>query len=133
MGKNASVAVNKTKDQECWVPCSVCDRDTCHRVLGSVDTSERYEPDGIQVWENYQLIQCQGCKTISFRKISLCTEDTYQDESGHEQLVENQELFPSRIAGRHKLQDLYVLPFDIRKIYEETHSALCNKLAILTG
>jgi hypothetical protein len=37
------------------------------------------------------------------------------------------------VVERHKLRDVFKLDYSIRKIYEETHSALCTDMPILAG
>jgi hypothetical protein len=128
-----SETVNASQGKEHWLPCSKCGNDTCHKVLQSVETSKTYEPDGIWVAEQYEIVQCQGCKTISFRADSQCSENTSHDDDGNEYLDHKVEIYPGRIAGRHKLRDYYFLPANIQNIYEETHAALCNRIRVLAS
>jgi len=54
-------------------------------VLRSVDISgsEPMDPVNDYYWsEHYQIIQCEGCKTLSFRKLSGSSEDYELSESG---------------------------------------------------
>jgi hypothetical protein len=46
--------------------------------------------------------------------------------------LESKALYPSRVEGRPLLPALFSIPVNIRRIYEETHAALCNRLPILT-
>lgn len=134
MSKYASVSLNGTQEQERWLACSECDGQTCHKVLVSANTSERLDPDDdIQEWYQYEVVQCQGCRTISFLKKWQFSEDTHLDEFGNLELDDYKELYPSRVAGRHNLRDSRYLPPQIYSIYNETHSALCNKLYVLAG
>ncbi len=134
MSKYASVDLNGTQNQERWLACSKCDGQTCHKVLVSVNTFEVVNPyDEIQYWEDYEVVQCQGCKIISFRKAWRSTDDVSPNERGEYELDEHDELYPGRVSGRHKLRDSRYLPLQINSIYNETHSALCNKLPVLAG
>ncbi len=134
MTKNASVNLNSTKDRERWLPCSECDGRTNHKVLASANTSEivdrRYDTE---YYENYEIVQCQGCKTISFRKAWRDSQDLSCDEVGDIYDIWYDELYPGRVAGRRILRLSSQLPPQIVSIYIETHAALCNKLPILTG
>lgn len=118
--------INLTKDKEYKFACLRCDNETFHKVLMSYNVSGETE---YEIYSNdYEIVSCQGCQEISFRSISSNSED--YDEEGH---YEDIHLYPNRIMGRKQLDDIYLLPLRIRKIYVETHNALCAKLNILTG
>ena len=55
----------------------------------------------------------------------------HADGSIGQVLEDHVEIYPSRIAGRTKVKKHWILPFQVRTVYEETHSALSNKLTIL--
>lgn len=133
MSRFSKVSSINTKDKEYWLACSECDGQTNHKVLTAIQTSESDIDEGLQYWEMYEIVQCQGCKTISFRKNYQCSEEYSVDEHGSVELDDHVQLFPGRVAGRHKLKDSWKLDDPIEKIYNETHSALCNNLSILTG
>ncbi len=91
------------------------------------------QDDEITFWEDYEVVQCQGCKTISFRVAWRDSGDIFQDgEEGYE-FNEQELIYPGRVAGRHQLRNSPQLPSKILGIYYETHAALCNKLHVLTG
>jgi hypothetical protein len=99
-----------------------------------VNTSEVVNPDDeIQFWEDYEVVQCQGCRTISFRNAWKDSEDTFPDGKGGYELNEKEIIYPGRVAGRHQLKNSRQLPSKILGIYNETPAALCNKLHVLTG
>lgn len=134
MSRYASVSLNGTQEKERWLACSECDGQTCHKVLVSANTSERLDIDfDIQELYQYEVVQCQGCRTISFLKKWQNTEDFHNDEAGNIELDDHEEVYPGRVAGRHKLRSSFYLPSQIISIYNETHSALCNKLYVLAG
>jgi len=100
----------------------------------SINTSEVVNPDDeITFWEDYEVVQCQGCKTISFRIAWRDSEDIITDGEGRIELNEQELIYPGRVAGRHQLRNSPQLPSKILGIYYETHAALCNKLHVLTG
>lgn len=89
---------------------------------------------GFRVSDNYQIVQCQGCDSISFRFGHSDSETFLYDEENNEIIhTESVELYPSRVAGRHKLRQAHFLPQAVSRIYDETHSALSNKQPILAG
>ncbi len=123
---------DKTKDKEYDLACIKCDGETCHKVLFSVNVFE--SEDEISVSRDYEIIICQGCKEVSFRTTSSCSEDmSYDPETGETDYDEDIKLYPSRIAGRKQVKDMYFLPDEVLKIYKETHGALCGRLSILAG
>lgn len=133
MSKTASVKVVDPKGKEVWAACSSCGKETAHKVLVDVEEHDA-TPDGdMQVWNSYHVVQCGGCKTVSFCEESRCTEDLEWDEQGKAVLSVTQKLFPGRLAGRPLLDDIYDLPHGVARIYRQTHEALCGKLSILAG
>jgi hypothetical protein len=131
---NTEITINKTQNQEHRLPCGQCLGKTRHKVLESVDV-EGHDPSwDYQFFDNYQIVQCQGCDSISFRKCHSDSEDSIFDEENEEDIyVDRVDLYPSRIAGRHKLRQAHFLPSTVSRIYDETHSALSNKQPILAG
>ena len=138
MGKaKITTKTNESKGQELEVPCKQCVGRTHHVVLQSVDVSghEDFGPDHWFAWDNtYQIIQCQGCKSISFRQTHSNSEDCYPagpDDDWETAIQEN--LYPSRVEGRKALEDAHLLPTKVGLIYDETQKALCDGLRVLTG
>lgn len=118
------------------LPCIKCAGKTTHKVVASLDVrgdehDSRYSFSWIV---EHQIVQCLGCKTISFRKASSNSED-YQQIS-HNECIFNvlQELYPSRIEGRKGMGDeIHYLPSNVMRIYEKTLLALANQAPILAG
>lgn len=131
------IELNKSQNKEFLIPCLQCHIETSHKVLLSADLSSTYLPDNIDYWTQYQIVQCLGCKSISFRKNSGNTGDCdyIEDPDGSWNIIysEDEEIYPSRIAGRGIINKSWLLPQSVLKIYMETHSALSNKLPILTS
>lgn len=126
------IEYDKSKDKEYKLACRNCDGETYHKVMTSVHIRE--SENDIDVWHDYEIVFCQGCKDISFRHSSMCSENTYSNpETGTEELEEEISLYPNRIAGRKRINDMYLLPDGVLKIYKETHGALCSRLNILAG
>jgi hypothetical protein len=131
------IELNKTQNKESYIPCVQCHVETSHKVLFSVDVRGCYLPANIDYWEEHQIVQCLGCKSISFRKSFGNSEDCdhVQEPDGNWDVVynEHEEIYPSRIAGREIINKSWYLPASVLGIYKETHSALSNKLSILAG
>lgn len=115
------------------LPCRMCDIETNHIVLKSVKNRWSEEIAEVQGFENFEIVMCKGCDQMSFRSTAGCSEDYFFDEMEGPIYPEHEQLFPSRIAGRKHLRDIYYLPAEIQKIYTETHGALCSKFNVLSG
>jgi hypothetical protein len=118
MDSDQTTSLDKTDGQTFKVACEACRRDTNHRVLRSVHQHAwhpAHDPD-IQVWVDYQIVQCQGCEDISFRR---CVSDTESEDS-------KVDIYPARNTELAALRDDWRLPPGIRTIYSETHAALCG-------
>jgi len=113
------VEFNKTKDEVLKVICPECKQETRHKVLQSVDIKGRedYSEDFWINWESiYQIIECQGCLTISFRTQSSNSED-YDPYTGKPDVFER--LYPYRIKSTLSIKEFLNTPFNLNRIYRE--------------
>lgn len=136
MATKETEEINRTQGEGEQVPCSKCNGKTYHEVMLSIDKEGEERGDDFDYYWNshYQIIQCQGCKTISFRKTSSNSEDFEQINEYEDQIRVYENIYPPRIEGRSGLEDTaYYLPSTVREIYTETLQALNNKSPILTG
>lgn len=114
--------------------CIKCNSNTNHKIL-SYWVYEEYFDDDIQANTDFQIIQCQGCDSFSFRSISSCSEDYWTDpETGKDEYYYSIELYPNRAVGKLRIRpaDLYLLPSIVREALNETHDAICMKNNILS-
>ncbi|MBP0624981.1 DUF4145 domain-containing protein [Cupriavidus consociatus] len=135
MPHNVQHLTNKTAGKEHQLPCIKCVGKTTHKVLVSVDVrgDEGDEHYSYSWAEDYQVVQCQGCKTVSFRSESSNSEDYHQEEDGTEWGVV-EKLYPTRLEGRKGLGgDVHYLPQNVRRIYDETLMAMSNPAPVLAG
>lgn len=111
---------SKTKDKTLNVLCTECNRPTKHRVAASFDKDgteyDKHEGWSIEWEDNYQVIQCLGCETVTFRHLHWFSED-YQPEFGEDGTTER--LYPKRDANSLKAQALLNVPTTLRRIYCE--------------
>ena len=138
MGKvKCDTKFNGTKDQDVEVPCSHCSTRTHHIVMQSVEISGREEfgsPDEWFAWDdNYQIIKCRGCNTISFRHTHSDSENYYPVGPDEWETGILEKLYPSRVEGIKGLENKYLLPNKVRLIYDETHKALSDNQCVLVG
>jgi hypothetical protein len=136
MASTKKVELNKSQDVELEVPCMTCSGKTTHKVLVSVDVRGE-ETDGawsMQWCDDYQIIECGGCKAKSFRNVSSNSEDYYPISETEYEHHELELLYPSRIEGRKTLEsEEHYLPAKVRGIYKETLGALNNNSPVLSG
>ena len=131
-----TLIVNHAVGKEFDVQCQHCVGSTAHRVLADAKKSGS---DCHMSWEtDYQILQCMGCRVMSFRSAASNSEDFhhYYDEDGDEQVeyALDEKLYPPRIAGFVALRDdVWVLPDKLRRIYQETTHALISDQPVLTG
>ncbi|HEV2298489.1 MAG TPA: DUF4145 domain-containing protein [Candidatus Acidoferrales bacterium] len=129
MSHTAEIKVEDSKRKTIIAVCEECGRETVHAVLTDVSSLDKSPDDDIHVWDDYLTIMCRGCKTLSFCRQAGSSEDIDSDGTP----ITTTTLFPSRIARRPPLPDLYHLPSELRQAYQETRSALMNGLPILVG
>jgi hypothetical protein len=128
------ITLNKTQNKEYRLACGKCLGETRHKVLQSVEVKGEDPRWDYEYRDNYQIVQCLGCDSISFRFGHSDSETFIYDEENNEMIhTESVEIYPSRVAGRHKLRQAHFLPQAVSRIYDETHSALSNKQPILAG
>jgi hypothetical protein len=128
--------LNKSAGNIVDVPCSECKRPTKHKVLASVDISgeDWYQGNSVQYNVHHQIVQCQGCETVTFRIASTNSEDFEPiDHEGNYGYVESLVLYPSRNEGRVSIKDSHILPQNVQRIYDETIKAMNNDQPVLAG
>jgi hypothetical protein len=119
---------NKSKGERFRAFCASCKNETNHVVAQSVDTAGsepiHYGPgendrDSIDWIDRYQIIQCSGCDTFSFRHKNWFSEaqeyygpNDYNDGS-------TTVLYPQRSKDILNAKDFYNVPKNLRAIYKE--------------
>jgi hypothetical protein len=118
-----------TKPISVWTPCGSCDRDTKHEILFSVEESEyEYRLDRI-----YQVVQCCGCETKSFRKVVVDYEDAYQTGDDEWDVPKDVSSFPAVLKGHQALPGIYRAPRLVREIYGQSLDAIKSQSNVLAG
>lgn len=112
-------AENKTKGQIRQVFCLECKRSTRHLVTVSYDKdgSAWNSHEGWEVsWtDHHQVLECQGCSTITFRHSSWFSENHGPDDDG---VIER--LYPMRKDGGLTAKTYQNVPVALRRIYSES-------------
>lgn len=120
-------------DKKKQVACAgKCSAETQHSILADVTNEDTF--DRIDFYSHYQVIQCDGCQTISFRESNYSTDDYIQVGENEYELDDRVNLFPARVANSRGLgADTAYLPDPIDRLYDETRSVLLNGSPVLTG
>lgn len=132
---NKKTLVNKKQGEKIDCNCRECRKSTKHEIVTDVSISGS-DGNGYEYieWKNeYQIVKCLGCESISFRKASGSDQDIIQisdDKWDYQPLVE---IFPNPINGRQPLNDVDYLPDKLKNIYEESLLALNNSQPVLCG
>lgn len=120
---------SKLKDTFVKVACDVCNRENKHLILQAVRKSGSELIDrrfSVDWFDDYQIIQCQGCETISFRILSWCSECMDFDSDGS-----SEKLFPKRAIECLPLKTFNNTPRVISRIYREIIDSYNNEIYTL--
>lgn len=112
--------VDKTKDKTYKVLCSSCKNDTKHKVLTSIheEGADPWDEYYTFQWDtDYEIIQCLGCESVSFRSYSVDSEN-YDYEDGR--TVGTILIYPKRSKDTLTLKNFLNVPFNLKRIYRET-------------
>jgi len=123
---------DKTVGERADIFCSECNRATKHDVVSSYDL-EGSAWDPKEQWSvdwhgHYQVIQCRGCETLSFRHRSWFSEDCYP-EFGDDGYTDA--LYPKRGGRTRPTKNHMNVPFGLRRIYREVIETFNNASATL--
>lgn len=137
-GENQMVVETEvTKDykvgEEIEAACATCGDGKTHVIRASIKEYNADEPFPGATFEwidTFQIIQCGGCKSYSFRKTQSNSEDFDPETGDHPDVVQ---LYPSRVKGRAPVNDHKLLPAKLQRIYLETLKALNSDQPVLAG
>ena len=134
VGNSIKYNINQTQHEEYLLPCIKCSGKTTHKAYATYDVCGEDSDFGFSWSANHQIVQCLGCKTISFRKATSNSEDFHQIGPNEFDYSEIETLYPSRLEGRKSIgKEARYLPVKVRKIYNETLLTLSNQSPILAG
>jgi|SRR5579864_4396091 len=130
MSHTARVSPIQANKEPVVIVCEKCGIETSHAVRCGIQSHDS-SPDGdIHVSDDFLVVQCMGCQTLSFCQESWNSEDI-DPETGDTAV--SRALYPPRIIGRPMLGDRWYLPVQIREVYEQTRTAIIQNLPILAG
>lgn len=124
--------VSKEPQPEVGMACVRCTGKTAHMVVTALDVRGS---EGEFDWHTcHQIVQCMGCKSVSYRVASSNSEEYSHDRDGNFIYEETEKLYPPRLEGIKGLgDDIHYLPQKVRQIYEETLTALSAQAPVLAA
>lgn len=107
-----------------------CARPTSH-LLVAQHHKKGWDDEAEFGWSySYQIIQCRGCESISFRVVGTDSE-TRDSRTGEYEVTET--LYPNRTAGRTPIAGYEYFPTKTIHIYQEVLQALNHRAPILAA
>lgn len=114
--------------------CRECSKETLHVIVAAYTERGSEDCGGGNSFDWHtvdQIIQCQGCESVSFRVFSTNSEDVEWEPEGVS-YIESVTYYPGRSVGL-KTIDSFLLPTGVQDIYQETVLAIENEQSILAG
>lgn len=111
--------------------CLRCEFDTNHIALHKETFDSDNEDYSFQI--KYFIIKCCGCDKISFREEFIDIEQAFPDEYDNWNPMITIDTYPNRTKVKRKLNDYYILPNKIKRVYEESIRAFDSDCLLLTG
>lgn len=135
MKREVQTVVDASTSSEIWLPCIQCSGDTLHKPLVEVSTEGSLRDGDFDLFwnERHQTVQCQGCRSVSFRHESTNSEDVTHVGDGNFEPLVRVTLYPPREKDYPGLPDAHFLPTLIQVTYNETLSALRRNLPVLSA
>lgn len=116
--------------------CNHCRAHTSHRTVAKASEHSEDASGNFHLWESYRIVECAGCHSVRFIEQAISSEDDdYYDQD--DSCARHCYIYPISEEGaltESRLHELeFVLPPNVKKIYEEALIAIKNKLFILAG
>lgn len=110
--------------------CRVCGLDTNHSILSEQTENYRQEYACDYV---YQITECMGCDTKSFRRVFVDLESAYQMDEDEWEVPTTINVYPKFVKGHRSLNGDFYLPDIVGRIYKEVLLAMQEEALILAG
>lgn len=110
--------------------CRHCGQETNHSVLSEHNESSR---DEYSYDRAYQIIECLGCETKSFRDVLEEIEHAYQISEDEWEIPTSITIYPRFIKDHRSLNGDYYLPSLVGQIYREVLLAFQEDALVLAG
>lgn len=131
MSERTTIKENTTKGHKNRELCLKCESNTNHEVVAShtinweqdvfIDYPNSFTIDG---FEDYQMIKCLGCDSVSLKHTSYFSEDhdPTEDDGGARTVI-----YPKRGKNAIAEQNFPELPPDLKRIYREAIDCFNNE------
>ncbi|MFM2347523.1 MAG: hypothetical protein RL654_2276 [Pseudomonadota bacterium] len=93
-------------------------------------TESEYE---YRIDTTFYVVQCKGCKTISFRKVVADYENSYPGEDDEWEVPEDITAYPNVLKGHKELEGVWEIPDPVRAVYQQSVRAIRDDSNILAG
>jgi hypothetical protein len=134
MSKTMTFNVACPEEQFRWLSCRRCTCQTSHKVLAIAAATDTSPNGKSHVWINSMIMQCQGCRLISFCEETQQTGVEQWDPVARKwNMAVFTKTYPPCLTGRSWLPHLEAIPTKVQFFYRETYTALCNELHLLTS
>ena len=110
--------------------CGTCEGETSQLILFQSVDAGRYE---YHIETAYQVLECCGCQTKSFRKCASDYETAHQIADDEWEIDREINLYPSKIHGHRTIPEIYDIPAVVAAIYRQSLEAIANDAGILAG
>jgi hypothetical protein len=116
-----------------WSYCSPCGQNTKHSILFNKTIAEYVTDEHYHIGNFiYQVVECNGCEQLSFRREYHDHTDIYQE--GEELTCRKYtDIYPSSLINHKPLDHTYHIPEKIRYVYDQTILALKGESRLLAG
>lgn len=112
--------------------CRNCKGDRNHKLIHKHSTRGR-EADWLDWIDDYMIIECLGCNTISFLNSFGDSEMYYETDEGAIEYYTNDKIFPQVLEEGYQISNSYELPEKINIIYQETITSIKAGTLTLSG
>lgn len=89
--------------------------------------------DDYRLDRDYQIVECCGCGTKSFRKVISYIEEAYQTGEDEWEVPQDVTTFPAILKGHKSLSDIQRAPKIVREIYTQSINSIKTGSNILAG
>ncbi len=111
--------------------CNHCQSETNHSIIAT-KTIAMADPDYSLDWKHFML-ECLGCESISFRVETHDYEASYPDEYDNWTHDISVRIYPFPLKNHRPIKEIYLLPSEIRTVYDESVEALKSSCFLLAG
>ena len=122
--------VPEEKEETLQSDCNMCHGKRWHRAVRKY---RAIEVEGYQCAYNYYILQCLGCREVSFRKDYEDYEAGWYNHDDEYDFPVDTETYPKSTSGTIAKYELHHIPVLVAKIYKETVLAINEGARILAG